>query len=168
MTSESVCAGIVSGVGPAADVPVPVNAIVCVPALSITVMVDVRVPVTVGWKTTVIVHEAPGAIWTPTQSSAVRLKSRPCCGVPLKNTGAVPVSVIVIVCGALVVPSSCDPKATLAGVIDTAGVPVGVGAGTGVPPPPPPPCDASAAGAPHSTATAAAAPISLNILTPLD
>src|ERR1700749_525026 len=119
MTSDRLCAGIVNGVGPAAAVPAPVNGSVCVPAGSIRVMVDERGPVTVGWKTTVIEQDAPGAIWMPTQSSDVRLKSRPCCGVPLKNTGAVPVSVMVTACGALVVPSSWDPNAMADGLIDT-------------------------------------------------
>jgi hypothetical protein len=57
----------------------------------------------------------------------------------LKNSGAVPVSVTVTVCGALSVPTGCRPKLTDGGLIETAGAPTGEGGGVGVPPPPPPP-----------------------------
>ena len=52
----------------------------------------------------------------------------------LMNSEAVPVFLIVIDCGALVVPIACAANVSDVGVNVTAGVPVG---GGGVPPPPP-------------------------------
>ncbi|MEA2380920.1 MAG: hypothetical protein QOH72_891 [Solirubrobacteraceae bacterium] len=98
------------GVGPAAEVPVPVNVTTCglLAALSLTEMVAARVPVAVGLKTTVSVHEAPAAMERRTHWSSISAKSsgfRPACRIPLTNSDAVPVMVIVY--GALVVPTSC-------------------------------------------------------------
>jgi hypothetical protein len=51
----------------------------------------------------------------------------------LKNTLAVPVLVVVIVCAALVVPFACDPKFSEVGENESGGVPLGdVAVGVGV------------------------------------
>ena len=100
------------GVGPAAEKPVPLNVMTCglSGAVSVTVRVAVRLPVAVGLKTAVSVHEPPAGTVMPTHWSSVMLKSSgstPPCRSPLMNSGDPPVLVSVIVCGALVVPTSC-------------------------------------------------------------
>ena len=60
-------------------------------------------------KMTVMVHEAPAGMDRPMHWSSVSAKSsgsRPPCAIRLKNSGALPVLVILTVCGALLVPTA--------------------------------------------------------------
>ena len=128
-----------SGVGPLTEVPVPVRLTVWVllKLLSSTVRIAVRVPVAVGVKTIVIVHDPPAATELPTHRSLVRLKSSPVVDTPLMNCEAVPWLVNVNVCATLVVPTACEPNVIGDGLsVTEAGA--GGGGGGGVPPPPPP------------------------------
>src|SRR3954468_22556056 len=88
---------IVIGVGPAAEVAVPLKVMTCglSGALSITEIVATRVPVVCGRKTTLTVHDAPAATKVPTHWSSTSPKSRPCCDMPLMNSDALPVLVSV-------------------------------------------------------------------------
>src|ERR1700744_4036446 len=99
--------------------------------------VPVREEVAVGRNCRPIVQVVPGWIEMPTQVSP-STKSPPLVPPrrkPLKNKGAVPVSVTVIVWAALVVPTATGPNAADSDVKVATGVVVG---GGGVPPPPPP------------------------------
>jgi hypothetical protein len=107
---------------PLAD-PVPERVRLCgLPAaLSVTLTLAARLPVVVGLKLTVIVHVAFTA--TDAGQSFVCVKSPgsvPTRVMPLIVSGAVPVFRSVDVCAALVEPTSCEPKARLAGVSVTA------------------------------------------------
>ena len=98
-----------AGVTPVPLSPAPCGLFV---ALSITEIVAVRLPVAVGRKSTWIVHDAPTATNVPTHRSLLSPKSSgsvPPCRSPLMNSGAVPVLVSMTFCGALTVPTSCDP-----------------------------------------------------------
>ena len=110
--------------GGVVPVPVPVSGTVCgLPAaLSVTFSVAVRVPVAEGLKTTDMVQLVPGVSVRPAQASSV-LKSRPAwlIDTPLMNRFASPVLVTVTDCGALVVPTACEPNVSEVGVNVTAG-----------------------------------------------
>ena len=115
-----------SGVGPLTEVPVPERLTVWVllKLLSSTDSVAVRVPVAVGSKTIVIVHDAPAATGKPMHWSSVRLKSSgspPTMDTPLMNCAVVPVLVNVTVCATLVVPTACGPNVSGDGLSDTDG-----------------------------------------------
>src|SRR5206468_2389905 len=116
----------------AGAVPVPLNATACgLPAASSVICaLALRAPVTVGEKVAVIVQVAFTA--SDPGQSFVRAKSAafpPVSAIPVIVSGAVPVFFKVDDCGALVVPTSCDPNARLVGVSVTAGA--------GAPPVPP-------------------------------
>jgi hypothetical protein len=68
----------------------------------------VRVPVPCGEKVTEIEQLAPGASVVPMQSSFTIVKSSVLAATLLKNSDWSPVLVAVIVCAALVVPTSCE------------------------------------------------------------
>src|SRR5919201_4942071 len=139
-------------------VPVPVSGTVCglLAALSVRVNVAERVPDAVGEKVIETLQLVPAASVRPEQPSLTWVKSSgfaPRVAALLMNSGALPVLVTVIDCGALVVPIACAANVSDVGVNVTAGA----AAVVVVPPPPPPPLPWSAAAAPASARAASAA-----------
>jgi hypothetical protein len=112
-------------------------------ALSVRLKVADREPEAVGEKLIDTLQLVPAASVSPEQPSLTWVKSRgfaPRVAALLMNSGPLPVFVIVIGCGALVVPMAWAPNVSDVGVNATAGLPLGGGGGGGgVPPPPPPP-----------------------------
>ena len=132
LLAPTVCEGKVRAVGErvipgavAAAVAVPVNATSCgLPvALSAIDSEAALVPVAVGLKTTLMVHEAPTATLEP--QVLVSLKSPasvPVTLIPVIASEAVPLLVSVTVCDALLVSTACDANVRLAGETPTVGV----------------------------------------------
>jgi hypothetical protein len=119
-------------------VPVPLIGTVCgLPAaLSVRVKVADRVPDAVGENVIETLQLAPGASVKPEQPSLTTVKSSVFgTAALLMKSDALPVFVILIDCGALVVPIAWAANVREVGVNVTAGAAVG---GGGVPPPPPP------------------------------
>src|SRR3954449_8239572 len=97
-----------------------------------------RLPDAVGEKVIDTLQPDPGASVRPEHPSLTCVKSSglaPRVAALLMNSEPVPVFVIVIDCGALVVPISCAANVSDVGVNVTAGAAVAPGV---VPPPPPP------------------------------
>ena len=116
--------------------PVPVIGTLCgLPAaLSVRVNVAERVPEPVGENVIETLQLVPAARVRPEQPSFTSVKSSVFgTAALLMNSEALPVLVIVIDCGALVVPIACAAKVSDVGVKVTAGAAAG---GAGVPPPP--------------------------------
>src|SRR3954453_11921853 len=98
-----------------------------------------RVPDAVGEKVIDTLQPDPGASVRPEHPSLTCVKSSglaPRVAALLMNSDPVPVFVIVIDCGALVVPISCAANLSDVGVNVTAAAVAGGGGGGGVPPPP--------------------------------
>src|SRR4051812_36481221 len=121
-------------------VPVPVIGTVCglAGALSVRMNVAERVPIAFGEKLIETLQVAPAGNVSPEHPSLTCVKSSglaPRVAALLMNSEPVPVFVIVIDCGALVVPISCAANVSDVGVNVTAAAVAG-GGGGGVPPPP--------------------------------
>jgi hypothetical protein len=103
-------------------VPVPVSDTLCgLPdALSVTVIEPERVPVAVGVKVTLIKQFAPAASVVPQLFACAKSLLLVMLAMPITSS---PLLVSVIVCGALVTPTGCEPKFRLAGVRLAAGAP---------------------------------------------
>jgi hypothetical protein len=98
--------------------PVPVNVTVCVPTLSVRVRVPFAAPAAVGVKVTLIVQVPLAAMPVP----HVLVSAKPVLAtMPVKVTEAVPVSVTVTDCEALVTPTPLEKVRALAERL-TAGV----------------------------------------------
>jgi hypothetical protein len=109
-------------------VPVPVIGTVCgLPAaLSVRMNVAERAPDAVGENVIDTLQLVPAASVRPEQPSLTCVKSSgfaPRVAALLMNNGALPVFVIVIDCGALVVPIACAANVSEVGVNVTAGAP---------------------------------------------
>ena len=98
-------------------VPVPLNVMDIEPfvAVDVIVMLPGTVPVAVGANETVKFAVPPAAICCPVLSPLV-LKPEPVVLTPLIVIAALPEFVSVIVCGALLVPTTTLPKFTLPGL----------------------------------------------------
>jgi hypothetical protein len=123
------------GVWPAGVVPVPVSGAICglAGALSVTANCAERVPASVGENVIATLQPVPAASVRPEHWSSTTVKSSlsplPRAALEMKS-GAVPVFVTVIDCGALVVPVSRAAKVSDVGESVTAGEELG---GGGVP-----------------------------------
>src|SRR4051812_22480441 len=108
--------------------PVPLSGALCGPpgASSETVSVPTRGPVVVGAKVVLIEQDAlTASVAGAIGHVLVRAKSLPVTAMAVMASGAVPVLVNVVVRAALVVPTSWEPNAWLAGLRLAAGaVPV--------------------------------------------
>jgi hypothetical protein len=104
------------------SVPVPFKVILCgvSAALSAMLTLPVRAPPAVGVKLMVMLHDCPAFNVAPEHVSLVRAKS-PLSVTELIINGLAPVLVTAMVCGPLVVPTSCGPKVSVAGFRLTAG-----------------------------------------------
>jgi hypothetical protein len=111
---------------PATPVPVPVRPTDCgvFEALSLIVMVPVRVPTAVGVKDTVIEHDPPAASAMPEQ--LLESAKSPLMVTVEMFSKAVPEFVSVTFWEVLVVPTACDANVRLAGLSVTAGAPAPV------------------------------------------
>ncbi len=118
----------------AAACPTPLNATVCVPALSVTLKLPVRVPLAVGANATATVHPAPPPSVAP-HVFAVIAKSPVTIGVP-SVAGNPPVFDTVMFCAALSVPTVVAPYVTEIGIntIAAAAVPVPLNPAVACPP----------------------------------
>jgi hypothetical protein len=112
---------VTAGAGAAPDPP-SVTACGAPGASSAMLTFAARLPAVVGEKVTVIVHVAftsseggQSFVWPKSPGS---LPASPMLVMP---SGALPLFLSVAVCAVLVVPTSCEPKARLAGVSVTAG-----------------------------------------------
>src|SRR6185369_13215171 len=100
--------GLVLRTGPGAT-PVPDSGTLLAIPDAVMARFPVRVPVAVGAKVTLIVHEPPAAIDEP--QVLVWLKS-PVVEIPVTGAVAVPLLLTVTVCGLLVEPVAWVPKPT--------------------------------------------------------
>ena len=129
VSANVIVEGVAEITGPGA-VPTPLSETLMFPAPLLMASVPVRLPATVGMKTTFRVHEAFAARLDPQLLVCEKSPSPPLVEIELIGAALVPELVTVTARGELLTPTGCEPKLTADGFASnppTAGGKIGVG-----------------------------------------